>query len=68
MPVFNVKCFERGIWDEADSRKVEANDAREAAESVCGGPLIDAGKPGQLRAQVWEPSAPRDKTLFYVPS
>ncbi len=66
MPRFMVSCYERGIWDNIKPRDIEAQDKREAAESVCGGPLVEAGKPGQLRAVVSPLAKPSDKTPFYV--
>jgi hypothetical protein len=68
MTEFKVKCYDAGIWDKNEPQEVEANDPKEAAETVCGGPLLDAGKPGQLRAQVSLTSTPSEKTLFYMPS
>ncbi len=68
MPRFKVICYEGGIWDNIERRGIEARDEREAAESVCGGPLVEAGKLGQLRAEVWPVSLPRKKKLFYVRS
>lgn len=65
MPIYHVKCYESGRWDDQKPREVEANDAKEAAEAVCGEPLRDAGKLGQLRAQVWPQGSPGDKRLFY---
>ena len=52
----------------ANARVVEAQDEQEAAERVCGRPLIARGKIGQLRAQVSPVSKPAAKTLFYVPA
>ena len=66
MPRFMVRCYEGGIWDNIEPRDIEAQDEREAAESVCGGPLVEAGKPGLLRAEVWPLSSPSAKKLFYV--
>ena len=66
MPRFKVMCFERAVWDEKEPRDIEAQDEREAAESVCGGPLSVRGKAGQLRAQVWPASKPSSKKMFYV--
>ena len=72
MPRFMVRCYEGGIWDNIEPRDIEAQDEREAAESVCGGPLVEAGKPGLLRAEVWPLSSPSAKKLFgdcifYIP-
>ena len=66
MPRFKVRCYEGTIWDKIEPRDIEARDEQEAAESVCGEPLLDAGKPGQLRAEVWPPASPRKNKLFYV--
>ncbi len=66
MPLFMVRCYEGGIWDNIKPRSIEAQDKREAAESVCGGPLIEAGKPGQLRAVVSPLANPSNKMAFYV--
>jgi hypothetical protein len=59
--------YEAGEWDLANARVVEAQDAQEAAERVCGGPLLSKGNIGQLRAQVTPISRPRSKTTFYAP-
>jgi hypothetical protein len=48
--------------------KIEAENEQEAAERVCREPLVAAGKPGQLRAQVSPASAPSVKKMFYVRS
>ena len=66
MPRFKVRCYESGKWDEIEPRDIEAQDEQEAAESVCGEPLLEAGKLGQLRAEVWPLSSPGAKKLFYV--
>ena len=68
MPIFKVECFDAGIKDGKGVREVEATNEQEAAELVCGGPLRDGGKLGQLRAQVYPPAAPKAKKLFYTPS
>ncbi len=69
MPRFKVQCFERAIWDKIEPRDIEAQDEREAAVRICGGPLIEeAGKSGQLRAQVWPVSNPSARKLFYIPA
>lgn len=67
MPVFKVRCFNAGQWDGVEPRDVEARDEHEAAERICGGPLVDSGIPGRLRAQVHPPSEPAKKKLFYEP-
>ncbi len=68
MPCFKVRCYESGKWDGIEPRDIEAQDEREAAERICGGPLIEMGKPGQLRAQVWLASKPTAKKMFYIPA
>ncbi len=68
MKSFKVICYEAGKWDGIGSRDIEAQDEREAAESVCGGPLIEAGEPGQLRAEVWPASTHGARKMFYVPA
>ena len=68
MPHFKVKCYEAAKWDEIEPRDIKAQDEREAAERVCGRPLIEGGKPGQLRAQVWPASKPSAKKMFYFPA
>ena len=68
MPRFKVICYESGKWDKIDPRDIEAQDEQEAAESVCGGPLVEAGKLGQLRAEVWPVALPHKRKLFYVRS
>ena len=64
MPIFMVSCYVRAVSDGNEARKIEAKDALEAAEKVCGGPLIEGGKPGQLRAVVSPLDNPSDRTTF----
>jgi len=68
MSNFKVRCYEGGVWDEIEPHEIEAQDEQEAAETVCGEHLVERGKPGQLRAEVWQPSSPGEKKLFYVPT
>ncbi len=68
MPHFKVQCFESAIWENKKPRDIEAQDEQEAAERICGGPLIEGGKPGQLRAQVWPASKSGAKKMFYTPA
>lgn len=69
MQSFKVKCYEAAIWDKIEPRDIEAQDEQEAAERVCGGPLVEGrGKPGQLRAEVWATAKPAAKKLFYLPA
>ncbi len=64
MPFFIVRCYTGGKSDE-DSRKVEAHDKLQAAEDVCGGPLIEGpAKPGNLRATVRPLDNPNDVATF----
>ena len=67
MPHFSVRCYERGIWDGVEPHKIETQNEQEAAESICGAPLIEGGKPGQLRAIVWPTASPDKKKTFFVP-
>lgn len=65
MRPFKVKCYDRSIWDEKEPRDIEAESALQAAELICGGPLVEGvGNLGSLRAEVWEPASPSAKILF----
>ncbi len=64
MPIFMVRCYVGGKPDEYKFRTIEAKDVLEAAEKVCGGPLIEGAKPGNLRAVVWLLDKPSEKTAF----
>jgi hypothetical protein len=66
MPRFRVLCYEAGKWDGAEHRDVEAQDEHQAAEQVCGGPLVEVGKPGQLRAQAAPEGKPGAQKMLYV--
>ena len=68
MQEFRVVCYEAGEWDQANARVVEARDEQEAAERVCGRPLVARGKIGHLCAQVSPVSKPAARTLFYDPA
>ncbi len=63
MPFFMVRCYVAGKSDE-NPQKVEANDKLETAEKICGGPLKEWGKLGNLRAVVWPLDNPNDTTSF----
>ena len=63
MPFFVVKCYAGGKA-KRDPRKVEARDALEAAEKICGGPLIEGAKPGNIRAEVLSLEKPRPMTAY----
>ena len=60
MQSFKVRCYEAAKWDGIEPHDIEAQDEREAAEIVCGGPLIGRGKPpsGSPRCpdRVWHAS------------
>ncbi len=64
MPFFMVRCYDGGISDEKEARKIEAKTPLEAAEKICGGPLTAGGTPGQLRAVVWPLDKPNDTASF----
>ena len=54
MPHFKVMTYDRGKWDYLEPRIVEARNAKEAAEKVCGSPLIEGSdRPENLRTKVW---------------
>jgi hypothetical protein len=67
MPRFTVLYFETGAAGKCVAhRDVEAQDEREAAERIFGGPLEEIqGKPGDLRAQVAPVDKPNARRLFY---
>lgn len=72
MPIFKVSCFTQiasgdnaGKFDNTPDKEVIADDAKAAAEQCCGGPLVDRGAAGNLRAQVYLDGKPSEKTLFY---
>ncbi len=64
MPSFKVLCFVGGKWDENEAVKIEATHALEAAEKVCGEPLIEGVKLGDIRATVRPLDNPNDVTTF----
>jgi hypothetical protein len=43
MPLFRVMCYRDGVWDLLEPQVVEANNARQAAEKVCGGVVVEVG-------------------------
>ena len=63
MPFFMVKCYAGGKAKGHFSR-VEARDALEAAEKICGGSLIEGAKPGNIRAEVLSLEKPRPMTAY----
>ena len=64
MPFFMVKCYAGGKEKRGGPRKVEARNALEAAEEICGGPLIEGAKPGNMRAEVLALEKPRPMTVY----
>ena len=67
MPLFRVVHYEDGAGgNRMVHEEVEALDAQAAAEMICGGPLQEGGKPGQLRAQVQPKDDANVKRMFYV--
>ena len=68
MPVFRVRCYNDGIWDDRKPREIEAPNELEAAQSVCGQQLVSLRKFAQLRAEVWPVRSPAAKSPFYVPA
>ena len=68
MPKYGVRGYENGVWDKKDCVPVEAESEIQAVTLVFGAGLIEAGKPGQLRAECWPASKPSAKKFFYVPS
>ena len=62
MPIFTVWCYVGGKRN--DPRRIEAKDALDAAENVCGGPLIEGSKPGTILAEVLAQDKPRPKTTY----
>ena len=67
MPNFGVLCYDRGVSDQKPYTIIEAENELQAAIQVCGEPLTDGGKPGQLRAVVWPVSNPNAKKPFFLP-
>ncbi len=66
MPKFSVLCFASGIWDDNAAVLIEAKDALEAAQNVCGGPLIEDRKLANLRAEVTAVEKPNRKTTYRI--
>jgi hypothetical protein len=64
MSKFHVRCYENGIWNHEEPKIVEATSTKQAAERVCGGPLISSGL-GKLRAEAWPAGRPQEKATFY---
>ena len=63
MPFFMVKCYAGGKA-KGDPCRIEARDALEAAEKICGGSLIEGAKPGNIRAEVLSLERPRPMTAY----
>lgn len=55
MTMFRVRCFKEGVWDEKPLVEVSADNPKDAATMVCGGPLRGGiGTIRELRAHVWQ--------------
>ena len=67
MPRFSVMCYDQGLWDQNKNTIIEAENELRAAMQVCGEPLVESGKMGQLRAQAWPVLDPNAKKRFYLP-
>jgi hypothetical protein len=70
MTEFTVQCV---TWREKEfevikTRRVEAQNERQAAEMVCGGPLIQGETGARLRALVWPTALPAAIMPFAAPS
>ena len=68
MPIYRVKCYKAGEWDKKDDIEIEADNELEAAEKVCGEPLLEgSSKPGLYRVEVWKAGNPlsgKSRTIF----
>jgi hypothetical protein len=54
MSIFRVMCYRDGVWDSLEPRVVEAQNARQAAELICGGPVAEGANSGSgLYLKVW---------------
>ena len=67
MPNFGVRCYDSGVPDQKPYRIIEAENELRAAIQVCGEPLTDGGKLGQLRAIVWPVSNLNARKSFFLP-
>jgi len=52
MPTWQVQLWPGGKWDGKPYQKVDATSAKEAAEQLHRGPLIEVGSMYKIRAQV----------------
>ena len=67
MPLYRVRRFDGHKWDEGE-RRIKADNEKDAAEGICGVPLVDKGDPIQLRAQVSPVEMRSVKRMFYEPT
>jgi hypothetical protein len=65
MERFKVQRFDGSARLVGGPSEVTAASELQAAEAICGGPLIPGGKPALLQAEVWPVSKPGSKSAFY---
>lgn len=64
---WKVRTYQAGVWDEKPPRVIDAETSEQAAELVCGVPMIAGPGPyGTYRAAVWRPEDITDVRYFYV--
>ncbi len=70
MTHFRVLVYKEGILDDGPPQDVQAATELAAAETACGGPLVETGGPRQLRAMVWKADSvrPLEQRFFFSPS
>ena len=70
MTWFTVQCVvcRDEEFEVTKTIRVEAQNERQAAALVCGGPLVQGETGARLRAVVWPTASPAAITTFAVPS
>src|SRR5258708_25584988 len=70
MTWFTVQCVvcRDEKFEVTKTIRVEAQNERQAAAMVCGGPLVQGETGAQLRALVWPTALPAAITPFAIPS
>ena len=70
MTWFTVQCGigRDGEFEVTKTIRVEAQNERQAAAMVCGGPLVQGETGARLRAVVWPTALPAAITTFAVPA
>jgi hypothetical protein len=58
VPRFMVELYNDSKRDKAAPQEAEAEDWQTAAEKVCGEPLVEGAKLGEMRAKVWAVGKP----------